>query len=351
MYSFNNDYSEGACEEIMSVFNQTNRCQSAGYGMDEYCESARKKIQKQLHCECCDVHFVVGGTQCNQIVIASALRPYEAVIAAVSGHINVHETGAIEASGHKVLVAEGSEGKVSAQGVRKVVEAHTDEHMVKPAMVYISNATEVGTVYTKAELSALRQVCDEYGLYLYLDGARLPMALVAEDNDVMFEDLQRYCDVCYLGGTKCGALFGEAVVIFNDALKKDFRYQIKQRGGLLAKGRLLGLQFDTLFSDDLYMHLAKHAVNMAQRLQRGMQKLGVPMYVTTTTNQIFPIFHQDLIDRMEKEYVFQIWERCDEQSAAVRFVTSWACEETAVEEFLTWLGNVLNEHPQLLIKK
>lgn len=346
MYSFNNDYSEGACEEIMAALNNTNRCQSAGYGLDEYCESARRKIKKQLQCENCDVHFVVGGTQCNQIVIASALRPYEAVISAVSGHINVHETGAIEACGHKVLVGDGNDGKLSAQGVRKVMEAHSDEHMVKPAMVYISNATEVGTVYTKAELSALRQVCDEYGLYLYMDGARLPMALVAADNDMQLEDLQRYCDICYLGGTKCGALFGEAIVIFHDALKKNFRYQMKQRGGLLAKGRLLGVQFDALFSDDLYLELARHAVDMAQRLQKGMKDLGISMYVTTTTNQIFPILHRNVIERMAKEYVFQIWEKWDESSDVVRFVTSWACEESAVEECLAWLKKALDKNLQ-----
>lgn len=348
MYSFNNDYSEGACSEIINVLNTSNLCQSVGYGLDEYCESARKRIQKQLHCDSCDVHFVVGGTQCNQIVIASALRPHEAVIAAIGGHINVHETGAIEACGHKVLVGDGSDGKLTGEGVRKVVEAHSDEHMVKPAMVYLSDATEVGTVYTKAELSDLRKVCDEYGLYMYLDGARLPMALVAEDNDVKFDDLQHYCDVCYLGGTKCGALFGEAVVIFNEALKKDFRYQIKQRGGLLAKGRLLGLQFDTLFKDDLYLRLARHAVDMAQRLQQGMIELGISMYVTTTTNQIFPIMNRDLIQHMEKHYLFQSWERLDEAHEAVRFVTSWACEEEAVDECLAWLKQAIDENPDIM---
>lgn len=348
MYHFSNDYSEGACQAIMAALQESNLVQSTGYGMDEYCEAAKQRIKEWLHCDHCDIHFVVGGTQCNQIVIASALRPHEAVIAASSGHINVHETGAIEACGHKVLVADSDQGKLSAVGVRKVIEAHGDEHMVKPAMVYLSNATEVGTVYTKAELADLRAVCDEFGLYLYLDGARLPMALAAKDNDLRPADLQRYCDVCYLGGTKCGALFGEAVVIFTPALKKDFRFSIKQRGGLLAKGRLLGIQFNTLFSDDLYLRLADHAVTMAQRLQQGMKDLGLSMFVTTTTNQIFPIMNQDLIRHMEKRYVFQTWERLDDTHCALRFVTSWACEERAIDECLAWLRQAIEEHPGII---
>ena len=338
MYSFSNDYSEGACQEIMTALMESNLRQSDGYGMDENCAAAKRRIRAWLHCDSCDIHFVVGGTQCNQIVIASALRPYEAVIAAQSGHINVHETGAIEASGHKVLVADSKQGKLTAAGIRKVITAHTDEHMVKPTMVYLSDATEVGTVYTKAELAELRAVCDEYGLYLYLDGARLPMALAAKDNDVNAADLAQYCDVCYLGGTKCGALFGEAIVIFNDALKKDFRYSIKQRGGMLAKGRLLGIQFDTLFCDDLYLRLADHAVKMAQRLQQGMKDLGLSMYVDTTTNQVFPIMNQTLMAHMEKRFQFQVWERLDENQFALRFVTSWACEEAAIDECLDWLS-------------
>ncbi len=337
MYSFNNDYSEGACEEIMRAMVETNGMQSGGYGLDEICDEAKKRIKEKLNCTTCDIHFLVGGTQCNQTVIASALRPYEAVIAADGGHINVHETGAIEATGHKVLVCEDRNGKVLSEGVRRIVEAHSDEHMVRPAMVYISDATEIGTIYTKAELQALREVCDAYGLYLYLDGARLAMALVAEDNDVTYEDLARYCDVCYLGGTKCGALFGEAVVIFNDRLKENFRYSIKQRGGMLAKGRLLGIQFRELFRDDLYLKLARHAVAMAQKLQKGMMELGISFATPTSTNQIFPILNDALLQAMKKHYLYQYWGKLDEDRHIVRLVTSWATKESAVDEFLAWL--------------
>lgn len=337
MYSFNSDYSEGACDAILQALLDTNRKQSVGYGLDEECERARTLIQKQLQCDSCDIHFLVGGTQCNQVVISSSLRPYEAVIAAKSGHINVHETGAIEASGHKVLIAESENGKVLPQGVRAVMEEHIDEHMVKPAMVYISNATEIGTVYTKAELSALRAVCDEYGLLLYMDGARLPMALVAENNDISLSDLADYFDICYLGGTKCGALFGEAVVIFNEALKPNFRFSIKQQGAMLAKGRLLGLQFSVLFENNRYLSLADHAVKMAQKLQKGMEEEGISFFVKTTTNQIFPIFEQPLLELMAQKFQFQLWEKLDDKRSAVRFVTSWACEERAVDECLAWL--------------
>ncbi len=341
MYSFNSDYSEGACDAILQAMVDTNRKQSVGYGLDEECDKARTLIREQLQSDTCDIHFLVGGTQCNQVVISSALRPYEAVIAAKSGHINVHETGAIEASGHKVLVADSEMGKVLPQGIRAVMNEHVDEHMVKPAMVYISNATEIGTVYTKAELKALRDVCDEYGLLLYMDGARLPMALVANDSDLELADLAKYFDVCYLGGTKCGALFGEAVVIFNDALKQNFRFSIKQQGAMLAKGRLLGLQFSVLFEENRYLNLADHAVKMAQKLQEGMEQEGISFFVKTTTNQIFPIFEQKLLEQMAQKFQFQLWEKLDDKRSAVRFVTSWACEEQAVDECLAWLKHYL----------
>lgn len=347
MYSFNNDYSEGACEAIMRALAESNFTQSAGYGLDEISEEARRLIKKQLECSSCDIHFLVGGTQCNQIVIASMLRPFEAVIAAESGHINVHESGAIETTGHKVVVASSVQGKLSAQGIREVMEAHNDEHMVKPAMVYISNATEIGTVYTRSDLQELRSVCDEYGLYLYMDGARLPMALVAEANDLCLADLQRYFDICYLGGTKCGALFGEAVVIFNDRLKPDFRYSIKQRGALLAKGRLLGIQFRELFRDDLYLNLAKHAVAMAQKLQDGMKELGISFYTESTTNQIFPIVDQALMEALDGVVQYQYWGRQGEHHHILRFVTSWATPTQAVDDCLTWLRQYHQTHSHI----
>lgn len=340
MISFKNDYSEGACPQIMQVLQETNEQQSDGYGLDPYCEEARALIRKKLGCENGDVHFFVGGTQANQTIIASVLRPYEAVIAVDSGHINVHETGAIEATGHKVLTALGKAGKVLPKEVQQIVDAHTDEHMVKPAMVYISNATEIGTVYTKEELQALRKVCDENGLYLFMDGARLGAAMSACDNDVKWTDYPDLVDVMYIGGTKNGALFGEACIIMNDALKKDFRYHIKQRGGMLAKGRLLGLQFQCLMQDDLLEKLADHAVSQAQKLQAGIKEKGYTFFVETTTNQIFPILDNTTMKCMEESFAFQTWETVDETHTAIRLVTSWATKPESVEAFLHALPKV-----------
>lgn len=341
MYSFKNDYSEGACPQIMDVLIKSNMSQSDGYGLDEICDNAKDQIKCAVGRNDCDVHFFVGGTQANQTIIASILRPYEAVIAADSGHINVHETGAIEASGHKVLTAPNVEGKLLSEDVERIVKLHNDEHMVKPAMVYISNATEIGTIYTLKELTSLRNVCDVYGLTLFLDGARLGSALCAKDNDMTLQDIARLCDVFYIGGTKNGALFGEACIIVKDSLKKDFRYHIKQRGGMLAKGRMLGIQFLELMKDDVFYSLATHANECAQKLQMGMKDLGIKFYVETTTNQIFPIMDKALIDALSKEYKFQTWEEIDENHTAVRFVTSWATPMEIIHTLLEDLKNII----------
>lgn len=332
MYSFKNDYSEGALPAIMELLNKSNCEQTNGYGEDYFCEEAKKKIKDRLQYKACDVHFLVGGTQTNLTVIASALRPYEAVIAADTGHINVHETGAIEASGHKVLTVKGTDGKVTSEAVRKVVLDHEDEHMVKPTMVYISNATEIGTMYLKEELQELYATCKELGLYLFMDGARLGSALMAQNNNITWEDLCSLCDVFYIGGTKNGTLFGEALVIVNEELKKDFRYMIKQRGGLLAKGRLLGIQFLGIFENENFEKAAKHANNMAGKLQNAFIQKKIPLFISTTTNQIFPILTNIQMDILSKKYAFQIWEKLDNEHTAVRFVTSWATKEEAVEE-------------------
>lgn len=336
MYSFRNDYSEGACPEIMQALMDTNCKQSVGYGEDEYCVKAKQEIHKVLENDVCDIHFLVGGTQANLTIIASVLRPYEAVIAADSGHINVHETGAIEATGHKVVIADARDGKLYADSIRKAVSLHEDEHMVKPAMVYISNATEIGTIYHKEELQELHDVCKELGLYLFMDGARLGAALTASDNDIEFKDLCNYCDVFYIGGTKNGALFGEAVVIVNDALKKDFRYMIKQRGGMLAKGRLLGIQFLTLFEKDLYLPLASHANTLAMKMQDAIEACGYSFFIKTTTNQIFPILPNKLIKELQKDYAFQVWQKMDDEYTAMRFVTSWA---TPIDEVMKFIND------------
>lgn len=332
-YSFNNDYSEGAHPSVMDALMETNTVQSVGYGMDSYCNQAKARVKELLECSTCDVHFLVGGTQANTTIIASVLRPYEAVISVDSGHINVHETGAIESSGHKVIVVDGVDGKLTAQAIREAYTLHEDEHMVKPGMVYISNATELGTMYYKSELETISAVCRELGLYLFMDGARLGVALSASDNDITFKDLCKYVDVFYIGGTKNGALFGEAVVIVHEDLKKDFRYMIKQRGGMLAKGRLLGIQFLTLLQDDLYLNLAKHANEMASIMQDTMKNCGIPFVVSSTTNQIFPILSNDIIEQLKKDYAFQTWCKIDDTHTAMRFVTSWATPLEVVQTF------------------
>lgn len=339
MYSFKNDYSEGACDEIMNAMISANKVQSDGYGLDTVCEEAKCRIKKVIQMENCDIHFLVGGTQANLTVIASALRPFEAVIAVDSGHINVHETGSIEATGHKVVIAKGKNGKLVPEGIIEAVQLHTDEHMVKPKMVYISNATEIGTVYSLQELKELRSVCDKHNLLLFMDGARLGSALMSVDNDVTMKDIAELCDVFYIGGTKNGALFGEAVIITNNQLKTDFRFMIKQRGGMLAKGRLLGIQFNELFKDEIFYKLAKHANAMAQKMKEALQEAGFSFFVESSTNQIFPILSNNKINELSKKYDFMVWQKMSDSESAVRIVTSWATPESVVDEFITDLNN------------
>ena len=341
MYSFRNDYSEGAHASILKAMNDENLIQQVGYGLDDVCEEARRLIRKQCSAFDADVHFLVGGTQANLTVIASILRPYEAVIACESGHINVHETGSIEACGHKVCTAYAKDGKLTEEMIRNIVDAHTDEHMVKPKMVYISNATELGTIYYKEELEALHQVCRALELYLFMDGARLGSALMADDNDLTLKEIAQLCDVFYIGGTKNGALFGEAVVIVNEALKKEFRYNIKQRGGMLAKGFLLGLQFKTLFENDLFFSLAKHANHCAQRMAQAFKDEGIEFYTNSSTNQLFPILPHQVANQLSEKYAFQVQEKIDEEHTAYRFVTSWACPPHIIDEFIEDLKTIL----------
>lgn len=335
MIRFECDYTEGAHERILKRLLETNDEQTSGYGTDPHCELARAYIKKACDAEHADVHFLVGGTQTNTTVIASILRPHQGAIAATSGHIAVHETGAIEATGHKVLTLPSADGKIRAEQVRQLVDAHwndaTHEHMVQPGMVYISQPTENGTIYSKSELEALNQVCRESGLPLFIDGARLGYALAAEDNDMSLADIARLCDVFYIGGTKIGAMMGEAVVIVNDALKKDFRYHIKQKGGLLAKGRMLGIQFETLFEDGLYFEISKHAVDMAVLLRDALAEQGIVFQYHSTTNQQFPILPDRLLAALKEKYAFSFWEKADETHSAVRFCTSWATKRENVD--------------------
>ncbi len=340
MISFYNDYSEGAHERIMDALMRTNRMQSSGYGEDEYCEEAKMLIRRHLRKPETAIHFLVGGTQTNTTVIASVLKPYQGVIAADTGHIAVHESGAVEATGHKVLTLPHTNGKISAGQVERLIRAHYDsesfEHQVQPGMVYISQPTEYGTVYSKAELEALHMICRKFHIPLFVDGARLGAALVCSEGDFTIADLEELADMFYIGGTKMGALFGEAVVISNPEYQDCFRYMIKQKGGMLAKGRLLGIQFAELFRDDLYFELARHAVRLAQKMAAGIRELGYPFMLESPTNQIFPIFPDELIHKLEDKYSCSYWDwgRPDPQHSITRIVTSWATEEANVDAFL-----------------
>lgn len=338
MIQFQCDYTEGAHPSILKKLEETNSEQTAGYGNDSYCESARNKIKKACGCEEADVHFLVGGTQANFTVISSALRSYQGVIAAETGHINVHETGAVEATGHKVLALPSGDGKITAEQVRRFYELHWSdadhEHMVQPGMVYISHPTENGTLYSKKELQALKNTCTGLGLLLFLDGARMGYGIMSEASDLSLGDITELTDVFYIGGTKVGALFGEAVVITNPALKKDFRYLMKQHGGMLAKGRLLGIQFDTLFEEGLYFQIAKHADDLAMKLKEAFLKKGYKLRYDSYTNQQFPIMPAQHIEKLKEKYSFAFWEEVDGEHSAVRFCTSWATREEAVEELI-----------------
>ena len=335
MLYFNNDYAEGCHQSILDALVKTNLEQTLGSSEDAYCAAAREKIRKACGDDSLAVHFLVGGTQTNLTVIDAALRPHQGALCASTGHIHVHETGAVEATGHKVLALPSEDGKITAGQVEQAVLAHRAdgafEHIVQPKLVYISNPTELGTLYTKRELEDLSAVCRKLGLYLFLDGARLGYGLMAKGNDLTMADIARLCDVFYIGGTKVGALFGEAVVIRNPALAEDFRYIIKQHGGMLAKGRLLGIQFDALFTDDLYYKISAHADAMADKLRDALAEIGAPLLVPGTTNQVFAILPDTLLEELAKTVTFCEQERISDTHRAVRFCTSWATKEENVD--------------------
>lgn len=309
--------------------------QTSGYGLDPHCEHAAQLVRDLFHCPKAAVHFLVGGTQTNTTVISAALRPWEGVLSADTGHINVHETGAIEATGHKVIPLHGKDGRISAPQVAVACALQgDDEHIVKPGMVYISFPTEVGTLYNLAQLKDLYLTCHQLGLYLFIDGARLGYGLSSPINDVTPEELARYCDVFTVGGTKVGALFGEAVVITNPELQPHFRYMIKQKGGMLAKGRLLGIQFETLLSENRYLSIAERAVLQAMRIRQALLDKGIPFYVDSPTNQLFPIFTDTQSDALSESFDFATWERLDEIRTVYRICTSWATTDEAVEQLI-----------------
>ena len=338
MLSFESDYTEGAHEKILERLIETNYESLSGYGSDPYCESAKRKIREACQCPGADIHFLVGGTQTNATVIDAVLDKYEGVVAAKTGHVSTHEAGAIEYTGHKVLALEEHQGKIVPEELEEYLKIFwadgNHEHMVFPGMVYISHPTEYGTLYSKAELREISDVCHRYEIPLYLDGARLGYGLMSSYTDVTLPDIAKYCDVFYIGGTKVGALCGEALVFTKGNTPKHFMTIVKQHGALLAKGRLLGIQFDTLFTDNLYFEISAHANRMAEKLKGIFQKKGYEFYIDSPTNQQFIILEKKQMEQLQEKVAFSFWEALDENHIVVRFATSWATREEDVDALL-----------------
>ena len=343
MLLFHNDYNEVCHPLILEKMQAAAPMQMPGYGEDPVCGEAAQLIRNACQNQDVAVHFLVGGTQSNLTVIAASLRPHQAVMGAVSAHINVHETGAIEATGHKVIQIPSDDGKITVEQVKAIVDGQSlamdAEHIAQPKMVYISNPTEFGTTYKLNEMEALSAYCKANKLLLFVDGARLGYGLAAKDNDVTLADYARLCDVFYIGGTKVGAMFGEAVVISNPAIAEDFRYLMKQRGGMLAKGWLLGLQFKTLFEDDLYFKISRHADTLADRIRETLDQCGYPLFVEGTTNQTFVTLPNDLLKALDGKFTYAVWDKIDENHTTVRFCTSWATKEENVDMLCTAIKN------------
>lgn len=332
--SFKNDYSEGAHPRILEVLSETNLQQEPGYGYDRISEKAKTYIKSHLANQDTPIYFVSGGTQANVLVISHLLKPYESVIATDTGHIHVHETGAIEYAGHKINTVPHINGKLTVEGIQSVLDLHTDEHMVKPALVYISQTTELGSIYSKEELQSISNLCREKGLKLFIDGARMASALCSEKVSLEIRDIAKYADVFYLGATKNGGLLGEAIVFANPELAEGFSYALKQKGALMAKGRLLGAQFYALFEEQLYFELAKHANRQAMRIAEALQSAGFRFALTPESNQLFPILPYNTINILFEDFEFYVWEKLNEQEAVVRIVCSWATNENDVDLFI-----------------
>lgn len=335
MIRFNNDYNHGAHPAILQALAAENKKSFGGYGLDPWCERASEEIKKYLDCPEASVHFMIGGTQVNYTVIAALLRPYQSVICADTGHIHVHETGAVENTGHKIQALPATDGKITAQQIADEAELYRSsdiqEHITQPKMVYLSFPTEYGTIYTLQELTEIRTVCKEYGLLLFVDGARLAYGLGAEGCDVTLADLARLCDVFYCGGTKCGALFGEAVVFPRPELAEGFRSFIKQNGAMLAKGWLLGLQFYTLFHDGLYLDIAKKAVSQAMQIRQAFAEKGIPAYIESPTNQQFVVLENSVMKKLAENYIFEFEQKIDSDHNCVRFCTSWSTTQEEID--------------------
>lgn len=344
MLAFECDYLEGAHEKILQRLLETNYEKAPGYGNDDYCESAKTKIKEACQCPDGDIYFLTGGTQTNAAVIASMLQSYEGVVAVQTGHVNVHEAGAIEYTGHKVLTIPSHQGKMQADELETLLRAFwqdsTHDHMVFPGMVYISHPTEYGTLYSKQELREISEICRRFRIPLYLDGARLGYGLMSRNTDVTLPDIAKICDVFYIGGTKVGAFCGEAVVFTKRNTPKHFLTIVKQHGAMLAKGRLLGLQFDTLFTDNLYFEISAHAIEMAEKLKEGLKKRGYSFYLDSPTNQQFVILSNEEIEELRKKVRFDLWDKPDEGHQVVRFAASWATKEEDIEALMQLLDEV-----------
>lgn len=336
-YNLMYDYAEGAHPAIIEAMSNTNMVQQSGYSEDEFCAEASQMIRNELKYKDADVHFVSGGTQANMIVLSSALKSYESIISAHTGHISVHEAGSIESTGHKINEVITDDGKLNCSQIEEVLANHTDEHMVMPRLVYISNATELGNIYNKNEIEKISEFCRSKGLLFYMDGARLGTSLVSPFQDLKISELCDYFDAFYIGGTKNGALLGEALVLVNEDLKKNIRYSIKQKGGLLAKGRIMGLQFRELFRNGLFFKLAEHANSMAFILADGIEKKGYKFFTKPETNMIFPVFQEEVIKKLEEKFLFYRWKKISGNYTAVRLVTSWATPQKQIENFIDFL--------------
>ena len=341
MLSFQSDYIMGAHPKILSALERTNFVATAGYGEDQFCKSAKEKIKAACNCPDADVWFLVGGTQTNAVVISTVLERFEGVIAAETGHIGFHEAGAVEYTGHKVLLIPGHDGKIDADELDAYIKGFYNDanhaHMVPPGMVYISHPTEYGTLYSKGELTRISEICRKNSISLFIDGARLGYALASYDTDLSLPEISRLCDVLYIGGTKVGALCGEAIVFTRGNTPSHFLTQIKQQGALIAKGRLLGVQFDTLFTDNLYFEISRHAINMAEKLKKLLTDKGYEFYIDSPTNQQFVLVDDKKLIELEKNVQVSFWEKPDENHTVVRFATSWATTEEELSELENYL--------------
>ena len=341
MIYFESDYTEGAHPKILEKLNETNMIQASGYGHDEFCESAKNKIRKTINCPNAQIQFITGGTQTNQIVIDTMLKPFEGVVSAQTGHVNSHEAGAIEYTGHKVIPIPQHEGKIDGTELNDYLETFfsdgNNEHMVFPGMVYISHPTEYGTLYTKNELTKISSVCRKNNIPLFMDGARLGYGIMAKSSDLSLEDIAELCDVFYIGGTKCGALCGEAVVFTKNNMPLHFENLVKKHGALLAKGRLLGVQFDALFTDNLYLEISKNAIDTAETLKKALKEKGYRFLLDSPTNQQFVILENKFMEELKKSVKFNFWEKYDKDHTVVRFATSWSTKMENVEKLINLL--------------